>query len=92
MCFGNRAVPGPSPVDPRQDASATAFVIGLVALVAGVAIPPMMLVTVAAGFVGTNADSLVGAVFENWGLIGNSGTNLVATIAGGVFAALFFLR
>ena len=61
-------------------------------LVAGVATPSMMLVTVAAGFVGTNADSLVGAVFENRGLIGNSGTNLVATLVGGVFAALFFLR
>ena len=73
-------------------ATAAAFVIGLVALVIGVATPEMMLVTVAAGFVGTNADSLVGAVFENRGLIGNSGTNLVATIAGGVFAALFFLK
>ena len=73
-------------------ATAAAFVIGLVALVIGVATPEMMLVTVAAGFVGTNADSLVGAVFENRGLIGNSGTNLAATIAGGIFAALFFLQ
>ncbi len=73
-------------------ATAAAFVIGLVALLIGVATPEMMLVTVAAGFVGTNADSLVGAVFENRGLIGNSGTNLTATLAGGIFAALFFLR
>ena len=66
--------------------------IELVALVAGVPTPAMMLVTVAAGSVGTNANSLVGAVLENRGPIGNSGTNLVATLVGCVFAALFFLR
>jgi uncharacterized membrane protein len=51
----------------------------------------MLLVTVAAGLVGTNLDSVIGAVLENRGLIGNSGTNLLATLTGGVFAALFFV-
>lgn len=68
-----------------------AFAIGFVALLLGVATPELMLVTVAAGFVGTNVDSVIGALFENRGLIGNEGTNLLATLAGGIFAALFFL-
>ena len=73
-------------------AGLAALVIGLVAFLLGVADPAMLLVTVAAGLVGTNVDSVIGALFENRGLIGNSGTNLAATLAGGVFAALFFLR
>ncbi len=72
-------------------AIAAALAIGLVAYLLGVADGAMLLVTVAAGFVGTNADSVIGAVLENRGLIGNSGTNLLATLSGGVFAALFFL-
>lgn len=72
-------------------AGLAALVIGLVAFLLGVADPAMLLVTVAAGLVGTNADSVIGALFENRGLIGNSGTNLLATLSGGVFAALFFL-
>ncbi len=73
-------------------AGLAALVIGLVAFLLGVADPAMLIVTVAAGLVGTNVDSVIGAVFENRGMIGNSGTNLAATLAGGVFAALFFLR
>ena len=73
-------------------AGLAALIIGLVAFLLGVADPAMLLVTVAAGLVGTNVDSVIGALFENRGLIGNSGTNLAATLAGGVFAALFFLR
>ncbi|MDU9376922.1 hypothetical protein McpSp1_15590 [Methanocorpusculaceae archaeon Sp1] len=41
---------------------------------------------VIAGFVGTNVDSLIGALIENKGVIGNSGTNLLATLSGGLFA------
>jgi len=73
-------------------AGLAALIIGLVAFLLGVADPAMLLVTIAAGLVGTNVDSVIGALFENRGLIGNSGTNLAATLAGGVFAALFFLR
>jgi uncharacterized protein (TIGR00297 family) len=68
-----------------------ATVVGVVALFLGVADLSLMLVCIAAGFVGTNVDSVVGATLENRGKIGNSGTNLVATLMGGLFAALFYL-
>ncbi len=68
-----------------------ATVVGLVAFVLGVADLPLVIVCIAAGFVGTNVDSVVGATLENHGKIGNSGTNLVATLMGGLFAALFYL-
>jgi len=44
-----------------------------------------------AGFVGTNVDSLVGATLENRKVVGNSGTNLLSTLAAGLFAAVFCL-
>jgi uncharacterized protein (TIGR00297 family) len=69
-----------------------AGVVGVVAFVLGVADLPMMLVCIGAGFVGTNVDSVVGATLENRGKIGNSGTNLVATLMGGLFALLFYLK
>ncbi|MDG6257738.1 MAG: TIGR00297 family protein [Methanomicrobiaceae archaeon] len=68
-----------------------ATVVGMVALFLGVADVPLLIVCIAAGFVGTNVDSVVGATLENRGKIGNSGTNLVATLMGGLFAALFYL-
>lgn len=67
------------------------FCIALVAYLLGVADPTMVAVVTIAGLVGTNVDSLVGALFENKGLIGNAGTNLAATLSGGLFALLFFL-
>ena len=72
-------------------AGLAALAIGLVALLLGIADLSMLVVTVAAGLVGTNVDSVIGAVLENRGLIGNSGTNLLSTLAGGTFAALFYL-
>ncbi|HDR73112.1 MAG TPA: TIGR00297 family protein [Methanoculleus sp.] len=68
-----------------------ATVVGTVALFLGVADIRLLFVCIAAGFVGTNVDSVVGATLENRGKIGNSGTNLVATLMGGLFAALFYL-
>jgi uncharacterized membrane protein len=47
-----------------------------------------------AGFAGTNIDSLVGALLENRGIVGNAGTNLLATLGGGIVAVaiqLFFI-
>jgi len=44
-----------------------------------------------AGFIGTNIDSLVGAVLENRGVFGNAGTNLVATAGGGISGILLAL-
>ena len=61
------------------------------AWVMGVADPWMVVVTVIAGFIGTNVDSLVGATLENSGRIGNSGTNLTATFFGGVAGMLLYM-
>ncbi|MDR3102070.1 MAG: DUF92 domain-containing protein [Methanocalculaceae archaeon] len=48
------------------------------------------LIGIAAGFFGTNMDSLIGALIENKGVIGNSGTNLLATLSGGLFAMVVY--
>ncbi len=69
------------------------FTISLVALLLNVITPEMMVICMLAGFVGTNIDSLVGATLENRGFVGNAGTNLLATIGGGLFAvALYYFR
>jgi len=67
------------------------FVISLIALLLNVITPEMMVICTAAGFVGTNIDSLVGATLENRGFLGNAGTNLLATIGGGLFAMIAYL-
>jgi uncharacterized protein (TIGR00297 family) len=67
------------------------FTVSLVALLLNVITPEMMIICTIAGFVGTNIDSLVGALFENRGFFGNAGTNLLATIGGGVFAVVLYL-
>jgi uncharacterized protein (TIGR00297 family) len=65
--------------------------VSLVALLLNVITPWMMVICTLAGFVGTNIDSLVGATLENRGFLGNAGTNLLATIGGGLFAISLFL-
>jgi uncharacterized protein (TIGR00297 family) len=72
-------------------ALAGGFAVGLVALLLNVITPWMLVLCVIAGFVGTNIDSVVGATLENRGLLGNAGTNLLATIGGGLFAMAMFL-
>jgi len=67
------------------------FVVSMVAFVLGGITLPMVVVCTIAGFVGTNIDSLVGATLENRGFLGNAGTNLLATLSGGLFAMLLFL-
>ena len=67
------------------------FAIALSALLLGVGGLPMLAVATLAGFAGSNVDSLVGALFENKGVIGNAGTNLVATFAGGLGALVLLL-
>jgi|WetSurMetagenome_2_1015567.scaffolds.fasta_scaffold00770_17 uncharacterized protein (TIGR00297 family) len=62
------------------------LVVSLVAMLLHVIDPPMMVICTIAGFVGTNIDSLVGATLENRGFLGNAGTNLLATLGGGLFA------
>jgi len=66
--------------------------IALVALLLGIGTMRMLLFAVLAGFAGSNIDSVVGALLENKGMIGNAGTNLIATLTGGLLAlGLFFL-
>ena len=68
-----------------------ASVICLLAFLLGVAPWYVCLIGVATGFIGTNLDSLYGALIENKGFIGNSGTNLLATLSGGILAMLICL-
>lgn len=68
-----------------------AGIVGISAVMLGVASPTMAIVCTAAGFIGTNVDSIVGATLENRGIIGNAGTNLIATFCGGMCALLFYL-
>ncbi|QSZ68439.1 DUF92 domain-containing protein [Methanofollis aquaemaris] len=65
---------------------AAAFV-SLTAWALGVADPWIAVIGMIAGFVGTNVDSVVGATLENRGVFGNAGTNLIATLGGGICAA-----
>ena len=53
--------------------------------------PQMMAICTLAGFVGTNIDSVIGATIENRGFLGNAGTNLFATLGGGIFAVTLYL-
>jgi uncharacterized protein (TIGR00297 family) len=65
-----------------------ALIIGVTAFVLGIGPPEIILVAAIAGFVGTNVDSLVGATLERKHIVGNSGTNLFCTIAGGIAAII----
>jgi uncharacterized protein (TIGR00297 family) len=67
------------------------FVVSVVAMLLQVITPQMMVICTLAGFVGTNIDSLVGATLENKGFLGNAGTNLLATLGGGIFAVVLYL-
>jgi uncharacterized protein (TIGR00297 family) len=67
------------------------FLVAMVALALNVVTPVMVIICTLAGFVGTNIDSLIGATLENRGFLGNAGTNLLATIGGGVFAIVLYL-
>jgi len=66
------------------------LVVSLVALLLGLITLPMAAVCTLAGFAGTNLDSLVGATLENRGVLGNAGTNLLATIGGGLVAVALY--
>jgi uncharacterized membrane protein len=64
--------------------------VSAVAVILGINTPEMAVICTLAGFVGTNLDSLVGATLENRGFLGNAGTNLLATLGGGIFAVIVF--
>jgi uncharacterized protein (TIGR00297 family) len=67
------------------------IVVSAVALLLGIITLPMAVICALAGFIGTNIDSLVGATLENRGFLGNAGTNLTATISGGIVAVALYL-
>jgi len=67
-------------------ALAASAAIALVALLLGIGDPRIFLFVTIAGLAGSNVDSLVGALLENRGCFGNAGTNLAATLAGGLLA------
>jgi uncharacterized protein (TIGR00297 family) len=67
------------------------FGVSVVALLLQVITPQMMAICTLAGFVGTNIDSVIGATLENKGFLGNAGTNLLATLGGGLFAVILYL-
>jgi uncharacterized protein (TIGR00297 family) len=68
-----------------------ALVVSVIAMLLSVITPQMMMICTLAGFVGTNIDSVVGATLENKGFLGNAGTNLLATLGGGIFAVSLYL-
>ena len=68
-----------------------ALVVSVIAMLLSVITPQMMVVCTLAGFIGTNIDSVVGATLENKGFLGNAGTNLLATLGGGIFAVSLYL-
>jgi uncharacterized protein (TIGR00297 family) len=67
------------------------LIVSLVAMLLNVITPQMMIICTVAGFVGTNIDSIVGATLENRGFLGNAGTNLLATLGGGIFSVAVYL-
>ena len=72
-------------------ALAGGFLVCVVALFLTIITPWMLVICTIAGFAGTNLDSLVGATLENNGDVGNAGTNLLATLGGGIVAVALFL-
>ena len=63
--------------------AATAFFLGVIDL-------PTFAICSIGGLVGTNIDSLAGAIIENRGYIGNAGTNVIGTLGGGIFALAIY--
>ncbi|MCX6691139.1 MAG: TIGR00297 family protein [Methanoregula sp.] len=72
-------------------ALAGGFLVCVVALLLSIITPWMLVICTIAGFAGTNIDSIVGATLENKGYVGNAGTNLLATLGGGICAVALFL-
>ncbi|NYT03567.1 MAG: DUF92 domain-containing protein [Candidatus Methanofastidiosa archaeon] len=66
-----------------------AFLIGIMAYLAGLGDIRIIFITGIAGFIGSNIDSIVGATLETWyDFFGNNHTNIMATIAGGILGSI----
>ena len=67
-----------------------AGVIGIVAFLLGIVPSPLsaIAVSVISGFIGCFTDSILGALFENRGMITNEHVNLMATIVGAIVGIL----
>jgi uncharacterized protein (TIGR00297 family) len=61
------------------------------AVLLGVSDLSIFIASVAGGLIGSNIDSLIGEVLENKKIIGNAGTNFLATLGGGVVTALLWI-
>jgi len=69
-------------------------IIGIMAFAFGMidSLSLALFVSIAGGFLGTNIDSVLGAVFQKRGYLSNSGVNVFATLIGGLISfALYFL-
>lgn len=69
---------------------AAAFVAACAVLL-GVADLPVFLASVLGGLIGANIDSLIGEVLENKKIVGNAGTNFLATLGGGIVTSLLWI-
>jgi uncharacterized protein (TIGR00297 family) len=61
------------------------------AVLLGVADFPIFAAAVIGGLIGANIDSFIGEVLENKHIIGNAGTNLLATLGGGLVTSLLWV-
>ena len=69
---------------------AGALIIGLLAVVTGMAGASGIVAAVVGGFLGTNFDSLLGATLQRRGVLSNNGVNLVATGFGALVGAVLW--
>ncbi|WNY23534.1 hypothetical protein MmiHf6_08420 [Methanimicrococcus hongohii] len=70
------------------------IIIGLMAFAFGIigSLPLALGVAIAGGFIGTNIDSVLGAIIQKRGWLTNSGVNFVSTLSGALISfALYFL-
>ncbi len=68
-----------------------AIFVAACAVLLGLADLSIFAAAIVGGFIGGNIDSLIGDLLENRKYIGNAGTNLLATLGGGVVAGIIWV-